>query len=57
MITGFVNPDLEAVISKRIGQDELAYGGGYLSFMQMVSPDIGANISAGNPWLLRRAKG
>jgi hypothetical protein len=40
-------------MSKKIGQDALAYAGGYLSFIHMVSPDIAAKITVANPWLVK----
>jgi len=44
-----------AEMTKKIGQDALAYAAGYLSFIHMVSPDVAAKIAAANPWLVKRA--
>jgi retron-type reverse transcriptase len=44
-----------AEMSKRIGQDAVAYAGGYLSFIHMVSPDIAQRIVEANPWVVKKS--
>lgn len=40
-------------MTERLGQDALAYAGGYLSFIHMVNPQQAAKLQAAHPWLQR----
>jgi retron-type reverse transcriptase len=43
-------------MTKRLGQDSLAYAAGYLSFIHMVNPEQEMTIRAAHPWLERRQR-
>lgn len=40
-------------MSKRIGQDALAYASGYLAFVHMVNPEQAERVARPHPWLSR----
>ena len=39
------------VLSEQMGQDALAYAGGYWAFIHMISPSQAAKLRAAHPWL------